>query len=1798
MFILNRNEEIVAILSGNADDSACHFFNSNLTLEINKGASLTFEVDTTEADIVQYIKEENMVVVHDGENYRLLIIKEISDVHEGEYIKEVYCEDASAELIDEIIYDEIEGKIEMGDVLATILKGTRWQVGEVDNTYIRNLKPEFKLKSVLNGIQNLASQYGAEIDFTVEFAGNKITSRKVHMKKAFGRTLGKRFEFGKDVTSIKRTVNTADIKTAIVPFGATDEETGEVLTIREIEWIKPNNPYNKPFGQTFLEDEEATELWGYKGTGSKRRARWVAVTFEDCNDAHELINYAQLQLNRFNKPKVSYEASVVDLFRMTGDDSYSFEKVGLGDMVNIIDHEFVPALALTSRVVKLELDLNDTSNSKVTLGTVIESIVDKDIKTQIEELNVKVSAVASNVDLSDIEDRLDILESETGTGRWEQIQEVNNLLFGNSVGYHYMGEDNGIWVFDKPVNQNPTKAVALKGGMIGLAKYDEQQQKWNVGTFIDGNQVNASMITTGTLKADRIEAGALTVNHFNQELKTIINSVGDKPSREEVTTSIQTAVDNITLSVKNTYATKSEAESMKTSAVTESKKYSDIKKEEAISEAVTDANEYSDAKKDEAVAEAGKDAQAKADAVKTTLTKQIDLKASKTDVYTKTETYSKAETDAKIKVAKESIELSVSGTYETKSNVENKITSAKSEAILSAVETSTSYADTKKEEAVAEAVESSNDYADAKKTEAINTSKNYADTKKTEAVADAKGYADTKKAEAIAQAGKDADGKVATVKTDLQKNIDLKASKTDVYTKTETYSKAETDSAIKVAKDSIELGVSNKYETKTNVESKITSAKTEVKGYADVKKTEAITQAGKDATNKVNSAKTELNGKIDLKASKTDVYTKSETYTKGETDSAIKVAKDEINLGVSNTYETKTNVESKVKGAITSLQVGGDNVLRNGNFANGLSNWSTHDMSSGGTNKSISIVTGGDWVPSDKKVLQIKGTNTTDRYGVISSAMKLIPNTKYTISGYCAGHRVGRIQVNVRDLDNASANIHSIHPTLVAGGTTLNKWTRFETTFTTSSNSSFALNLYSINFADNGYVWFCDVQVQQGTKATAWTPCLQDINASIGTKANASDVYTKSEIYTKSETDSKINVAKDSITSSVSATYETKTNVTTKVNDAISGIKIGARNLLLSSNIEQGNLSGNNGDIIAGASNFFRVKNRISAKAGEKYALRINKPSGSSCVIEKIIAFNTNGAYLSTHLVNSRETIFTAPTNCTGFKIVFIIDNATASSLLKTFEIMLENGTKYSDYTPAPEDLEKTIELVERRVETAEQKITPTAIINTVSQQLGADGKLQNSIMKFDKNGLEVTHSEANTRTQMNSKGFFIYNSQGETVGSLATETGLSIVNANKVYADNIALIYEGDSNLYVNHNHTGSNQGTSENPFRSFADLKRHLESQPIINKNLSIYIQSTGGDITEQLYLTGLTGSGLIWIYYDKACVHRQSAAGQFAIVLDNITNYIGIEGNRSNYNSNDGAIICDGWNAHGISITNCSNVFVGSINIHCQNWGIKVYRSKIKTRRVDFCGTWCCLDLSQLSHGTDSDSCGGSSNGEFFRLYDGSIFLYGDSGGGYRPVGRKDETSGKCFLMGNERTATASFRTPPPAPTTSDQYGTWSMRDYGYFTYGRNGINVNRWNPSTKRIQQGEWSGYGNNYGFAFFDDSNIRSWLANGTPKDGSTITLKRASSGGYSSSQPVYLCGATNTSCSGTPSGVKSYGNIGSLAWGETKTFNIPTSFVNDLKSGTIKSVCFYDSSGASYVKIESVSIKLKANKPV
>ena len=1352
---------------------------------------------------------------------------------------------------------------------------------------------------------------------------------------------------------------------------------------------------------------------------------------------------------------------------------------------------------------------------------------------------------------------------------------------------------------------------------------------------------------TGKITATESKVSTLeqTVNGFNSELSHVkttideqeeaINSVNSalsgkansndvyKKSETMTTSAINSAInqsaDSIKLGISETYETKTNVENKISSANTTT---------------LNSAKSYADTKKNEAITQAGKDADSKVNSAKNELNTAINKKANSVDVYKKSETYTKSETDSAINVAKDSINIGVSQTYETKANVESKVSTAKTEA----VNTSKSYADTKKAEAISTASTDATNKVNSAKNElntAINKKANSVDV--------------YKKSETYTKS--ETDSKINIAKDQINLNV------SNTY---ET--KANVETKVNNAVDNIQVGgrnlwieknLINAYESNGNATSstsqhKMMNTYTDLNGakyvtvqlwnpnsfnnnsnsnriaFYDSNKTwiSSIGTPKPNGTTYVSGIITvptnakymkigmvtgdsqhessirikvelgnkpsdwtqspeDINSAIDSKANSTDVYKKSETYTKSETDSKINVAKNDITLSVSNTYETKTNVETKVNNAVNNIQIGGRNLFLNSGFTKGLNYWYTYNCSNPQAVADSSALSGYavKFTSTGGGIYQRKG-------GASNNPTNYQNGSVMTVSGYVKSSVAGKVLRP--NFENAGANT-SKNITC----TNANTWYYFTHTYTITSHGFSTITFYGDSGAD---YYLKDVILEYGNKASTWTSAPEDIDSAIETKANASDVYNKTEVYTKTETTSQINVAKDSITNTVaqtylnkndaSNTYATKSEVTQTANQiTYSFSSSGGMNLVKDGQFKSWEFNAGKWEYNEDA---FRIYGRgsndpegtsigfysatdgkvdlyqyVKFKPNTTYTFRADIYKEPNIWWYSVILdfYDGRGNYLGSHTCTEAGNTFTTPSNC--YKGVLVIRHGGTSNFNGHYVLYVNNvaiyeGTMELPYSPHPEEIYE-------------------------------------GITKIDANGVQVSHTGANTTTHMNNQGFFIYNSQGETVGSLATETGLSVVNANKVYADNIRNIYEGDGTLYVNHNYTGDSDGTSSRPFKTFADLRTYLEVTPIINKDVTVNIVSTS-EITEPLVMDNLSGRGTLKFQYAKTCIHRTNNTHMWCISMANINLPLQIHGGRSSYNTSDGAILCDNGNQHGIKLVNCPNFYISSIAINCKNWGIHLSNCQGTTTSVDFCQTYCALELRDRSHVYDSDACGNC--GDFFRVFTGSIFVYGSNGGGYRPYGNKIEGSGRYLLVGAERTQTNSFRTPPPAPTTSDQYGTWSMRDYGYFTYGRNGVNVNSWNPGSKRIQQGEWSGYGNNYGFAFFDDSNIRSWLANGTPKDGSTITLKRASSGGYSSSQPVYLCGATNTSCSGTPSGVKSYGKIGSLAWGETKTFNIPTSFVNDLKSGAIKSVCFYDSSGASYVKIDSVSIKLKANKPV
>ena len=120
------------------------------------------------------------------------------------------------------------------------------------------------------------------------------------------------------------------------------------------------------------------------------------------------------------------------------------------------------------------------------------------------------------------------------------------------------------------------------------------------------------------------------------------------------------------------------------------------------------------------------------------------------------------------------------------------------------------------------------------------------------------------------------------------------------------------------------------------------------------------------------------------------------------------------------------------------------------------------------------------------------------------------------------------------------------------------------------------------------------------------------------------------------------------------------------------------------------------------------------------------------------------------------------------------------------------------------------------------------------------------------------------------------------------------------------------------------------------------------------------------------------------------------------------------------------------------------------------------------------------------------------------------------------------------------------------------------------------------------------YGNKAGHAFFDLSAIRSFLGSGTVGS-CTITITRRNGGGVSGATNIYINASSVTGASGTPA--YSYNSkLGTLTWGETKTFNLSSNIVNALKSSA-GSIAFYSSSDPNaYAEIVACSITLKVTK--
>lgn len=398
-----------------------------------------------------------------------------------------YCAGGIAELSRTYIEDKRNRNANAKACLAKALEGTRWAVGTVETGTITGTADlAFYHCTVLDAVQKTADTYGLEVqtEYQPDPTGNQIGRRIIHLVEHRGSTnTTKRFEYGKDLTQIKRDIDSGDVITRLYGWGKGIEQTndqGEATGgySRKISFADVND------GKPYVQDDQALANWGIPGPDGTKHHSEASVDFPDCEDPKELLTLTKNALKTRTTPVVSYTADVTAL----GQAGLSAEGTDVGDGVQIIDTSFTTPLRLEGRILQIEEDLaGSLADTKITLGNIRQSYTRR-LAAQQQALDKLVSnsgawnsaAGGAGPYMKDLIDRINQIMNATG-------------------GYTYLKPGQGIYVYDKPEDQNPTQCIHIGGGYWRIANSKKANGDWDFRALADGNGIYANAIYTGKL---------------------------------------------------------------------------------------------------------------------------------------------------------------------------------------------------------------------------------------------------------------------------------------------------------------------------------------------------------------------------------------------------------------------------------------------------------------------------------------------------------------------------------------------------------------------------------------------------------------------------------------------------------------------------------------------------------------------------------------------------------------------------------------------------------------------------------------------------------------------------------------------------------------------------------------------------------------------------------------------------------------------------------------------------------------------------------------------------------------------------------------------------------------------------------------------------------------------------------------------------------------------------------------------------------------------------------------------------
>ena len=206
-------------------------------------------------------------------------------------------------------------------------------------------------------IDKLVEYVGGYIVFTTDPDGQRV----INWYGSLDEVCGQIIEFGENLMDFSSTGANSELATVIYPYGAKNEETGERVTIKDVNG-----------GKLYIQDDEAVALRGSIA---------AAVFWDDVTLAKNLLTKARKELNTRKLIVTSLELTALDLSAQNIDiDSL---RVGLNVRVRSKPHGINDLFLLTSRKYVFFKPEED----KVVLGKDLVTLTGSDVASNRSTLN-------------------------------------------------------------------------------------------------------------------------------------------------------------------------------------------------------------------------------------------------------------------------------------------------------------------------------------------------------------------------------------------------------------------------------------------------------------------------------------------------------------------------------------------------------------------------------------------------------------------------------------------------------------------------------------------------------------------------------------------------------------------------------------------------------------------------------------------------------------------------------------------------------------------------------------------------------------------------------------------------------------------------------------------------------------------------------------------------------------------------------------------------------------------------------------------------------------------------------------------------------------------------------------------------------------------------------------------------------------------------------------------------------------------------------------------------------------------